>query len=127
VKGYFILLAILFVATALVRAMSLAVAFDPVRLIQGMAEIGLFGLCLAGCHGLAFDRRYSTSQAWRLVGHLTLVVGGLSVFFRYRGEGDGMPSTDLYSLGLAFLPYLLFAIPAILYGHSLREKRGDDD
>jgi hypothetical protein len=120
VKGYFYLLAVLFGATALVRALSLAVAFDAVRLMRDMAELGLFGLCLAACHGLSFGRRYSTSQAWRLIGHLTLVVGGLTVFFRYRGAGDGMPPTDLYSLGLAFLPYVLFAIPTILYAHSLQ-------
>jgi hypothetical protein len=126
VKGYFYLLCVLFAASALVRILSLVVIEDALTGLRFVADIILFGLCLRGCFGLAFGRRYLSTQAWRLIGHLTLALGGVNVILRISGPDLGLAPqagpADPFSLALSFLPYILFAIPAILYGHSLQHS-----
>jgi hypothetical protein len=128
VKGYFYLLAVLFAASAVVRMLSLAMIDDALTQLRYVADVILFGICLAGCFGLAYGRRYFSAQAWRLIAHLTLALGAVTIVLRVSGPNFGLPAqapADPFSLALSFLPYILFAIPAILYGHSLKQPPKD--
>jgi hypothetical protein len=128
VKGYFYLLAVLFAASVLTRGISLFLVEDLLTQLRYMADIVLFGLCLKGCFGMAFGRTYHSPPVWRLIAHLTLALGGFTLVLGILGPDLGRSPhspTDPISLGFSVLPYVLFAIPAILYGHSLKHPPKD--
>ncbi len=124
-KGYFFLLAILYLVTLLMNIWSLTHHIPTLLAVKNALDIALFALCLLGAFGLAFRRSYWEPLRWRMVYQATLVLGVFSVMIMGFGERFGMPSPmgkpSLLQLGMLFLPYLLFALPVILYEHALRK------
>ncbi len=123
-KGYFFLLALLYAVTVFMSLWSLTNPLHLLVALKNALDIALFSLCLTGCYGLAFKRRYLEPARWRITFQATLILGVFSVVLLGFGDRFGVPTPagnpGLLELGLIFLPYLLFAIPAILYEHALR-------
>lgn len=92
------------------------------------ADIVLFALCLTACLDLAFKKRLVnlSPDKWRLTYQATLVLGACSVLLTKYGDRLGVPSPagspDILTLGLIFLPYVLFAIPVIVYVYELKKE-----
>lgn len=124
-KGYFVLLAVLYLVTLLMNVWSLTHRIPTLLAVKNALDIALFALCLLGAYGLAFRRSYWEPLRWRMIYQATLVLGVFSVMIMGFGERFDMPTpyTDpsLLLLGMLFLPYLLFALPVILYEHALRK------
>jgi hypothetical protein len=118
VKGYFYLLSILFASSVLFGGLRSVLIADMETRLLYLAGVALFSLCLAGCYGLAFNRSYLSPQAWKLVGHMTLALGAVTVILGLRGPEPA----ELFSLFMALLNHALFAVPAILYGHHLQNR-----
>ncbi|HDQ41729.1 MAG TPA: hypothetical protein ENN39_11980 [Desulfonatronum sp.] len=117
-KTYFLLLAILFLSSTVTRGVQLLSTTDPLFAFKLVMDIVLFALCLLGCFGLAFGRRFFTAAFWSWAGRLTLILGGghvLLVLSTLREDASPFWPLDL---GMAVLIYVLFAIPAILYGNE---------
>ncbi|MBN2140747.1 MAG: hypothetical protein PHV85_09890 [Desulfovibrionaceae bacterium] len=129
-KVYFVLLAFLFLSTLLPSGAVLAHAFSVhyLKVAKSVGDVVLFALCLVGCFGLAFDRRIFSAGVWGAVKNATLILGAFTVMLLGYGEIFGVPTPQgrpsLMRMGLIFLPYVLFAAPAVLYERRLR-RDGD--
>lgn len=130
-KPYAILLAVLWLASVAVDFWTLTASLPLAFALKSLADIVLFTLCLLVAVELAFSRvlvTLSTPQL-RLVYNATLFVGGAHVMLNNFGDLLGVPSpvgdTSILQIGLDFLPYLLFSIPAIVLEHE-RKKAGQD-
>lgn len=124
-KGYFVLLCVLYLATLFMSVWSLTNPLHVLVALKNALDIALFSICLAGCFGLAFKRVYLEPTRWRLTYQATLTLGVFSVMLMGFGDRFGVPmpvgQPSLLELGLMFLPYLLFALPVILYEQALKK------
>ncbi|NCC26037.1 MAG: hypothetical protein EOM25_12720 [Deltaproteobacteria bacterium] len=127
-KGYVVLLAVLYAAMAFVSGVRLLHPLHFWTVARDLATMVAFSLCLVGAFGLAWGRTWWTPRHWVMAGQATLILGGLAVILFGYGELFGVPTPQgrpgLLHMGMVFLPYLLFAIPVILYGSS-QEKAGE--
>lgn len=127
-KFYFILLTILHIARVLlisIPAMVNRPALDYF-FFNHLGDVILFTLCLAASFELGFGRKVLKSMdagRWRLAGQATLALGVFQTFLYTLGESLGapdlIPEPSLLDVGRLFLPYVLFAIPAIVLSHEL--------
>ena len=130
-KGYFVLLCILFVIHTTVNVFVTVVDPHGMRVLKTALDFVLYGLCLYGGYGLMTRKIIWTPMTWRMIYHATLVMGGF--FFLTQGFGDRMgiehpdQGAGMLNLIMTFLKYLLFAIPVILYEHALRKGRWPGD
>jgi len=124
-KVYFVLLCVLYLATLVMSVWSLTNPLHLLVALKNALDIALFFLCLVGCFGLAFRREYLEPTRWRLTYQATLTLGVFSVVLMGFGGRFGVPmpvgDPSLVELGLLYLPYLLFAIPVVLYEQALRK------
>ncbi len=95
-----------------------------------LADVALFTLCLVACYEHGFSSqvlRGMDLRRWRLVGRATLALGVFQVFLLTRGEALGapayIPDPGLLDLARLFLPYVLFAIPAIVHASELQKSQ----
>lgn len=123
-KGYFILLCILYLASVVISIWSLTNPLHILVALKNALDIAMFTLCIMGAYGLAFKRKLWDPVRWRMIFQGTLILGVFSVVLIGYGERFGVPSPagapSLLQLGLVFLPYLLFAIPVVLYERALK-------
>lgn len=87
-----------------------------------LADVALFTLCLVASYEHGFSRqvlRRMDPRRWRMVGQATLALGVFQAFLFTRGEVLGapvyLPDPGVLDLARLFLPYVLFAIPAIVH------------
>jgi len=124
-KGFFYMLCVLYVVVAIQDAGAALMRGHALLVVKAVADLTLFGLCLQACHGLAFGRRKGRPGQWRLLSRGTLGLGVLAVLLTGWGEYVGLPpregSTHLLNLFMAYLNYVLFAVPVILYENVLRK------
>lgn len=124
--GYFVLLCILYLVTVGTSLWALTQPLHSLFVVKDLGTIVLFSLCLRGCYGLVFKKTYWIPEKWRIVFQGTLVLGVFTVILYGYGENLGVPSPagapTLIDLGLMYLPYLLFAIPVILYENTLKKS-----
>ena len=124
-KGYFFLLALLYIATMVMNIWSLTHSIPMLMALKNALDIVLFSLCLFGAYGLGFKREYWVPARWRMTYQATLALGVFSVILMGFGERFGMPTPytepGIIQLVLMYLPYLLFALPVILYDNTLRK------
>jgi len=127
-KLYFLLLSVLFLTRVVVSVWVLLSLPHYLVFLNHAADIVLFALCLAGCLDLAFKKRLVnfSQDKWRLTYQATLVLGAGSVLLTNYGHSLGVPSPagspGILTLGLIFLPYVLFAIPVIVHTHELKKE-----
>lgn len=128
-KLYAILLAVLYLSRLAVSGFSLLHTDESLRAAVNLAEIVLFAVCLAAAVGLGWRKRWRTPGFWAGTASATLMLGAASVLVYGFGDLFGLPTTgrpNLLQLGLMYLPYVLFAVPAVLYDRELRgEKNGE--
>ena len=117
-KTYFVLLAVLFLSSTLTRALQLLTVTESLFAFKILADIALFALCLLGCYGLAFGRRFFSVAFWAWPGRLTLILGGAHVLLVLSSLDESASPFWPIDLGMAVLIYILFAIPAILYANE---------
>jgi len=131
VKFYFVLLTLLHIARVLLISIPSMVA-RPVPdwfFFNHLADVALFTLCLIASFELGFSRpvlRSMNARRWRMAGQATLVLGAFQVFLYTMGEHIGTPdlieNPGILDVLRLYLPYLLFAIPAIVHSHELSKK-----
>ncbi len=124
-KTYFVLLAILYFGTLANSFIGLAFVAAPVMIAKIAADVALMGVCLWGCYGMAFGKRYLSAPKWRMIYQATLALGVATVLLYANGEVVGLPPMQgigLLHAGMIFLPYVLSAIPIILYEKELKEQ-----
>lgn len=124
-KTYFVLLAILYVGNLANSFVGLAFVAAPVMIAKIAADVALMSISLWGCYGMAFGKRYLSAAKWRIVYQATLALGVATVLLYANGEVVGLPPLEgigLLHAGMIFLPYVLFAVPIILYEKELKEK-----
>ena len=123
-KGYCILLAVLYVIHVVMGVFEVVVAPHDMRVLKLVIDAVVFALCLVGCFGLAYRKALWSPLTWRVIYQATLVMG--CFFFFAQGFGDSVgidhPDKDagLLNLMMNLLNYLLFAVPVIVYEHALR-------
>lgn len=126
-KGYFFLLSVLYLAFLALAVWGLTTFLHMYITLKLLADIVLPGLCVWACYGLAFKKVYMGPIAWRMVYNLTFILGVFAVLLRGWPDKLGVPSPvgapHVLDLALTFLPYILFAIPAVLYDHELKQKQ----
>ncbi|MFW5721939.1 MAG: hypothetical protein ACOCWT_01445 [Desulfohalobiaceae bacterium] len=126
-KGYFFLLCILCAGMLFKSVWGLFIQIHPLVTLSQLGDIILIPLCTVACYGLAFKKVIWDLPKWTLVRILTLALGVYSVIVYGFGERYGIPTIGdpgLMTVALIFLPYLLSAIPVILYESAL--KKGFD-
>ncbi len=112
------MLTILFLSSTGTRGLQLLTVTDTLFAIKVLMDIMLFALCLLGCYGLAFGRRFFPTAFWAWPGRLTLILAGGHVLLVLSSlREDASPYWPI-DLGMAVLIYVLFAIPAILYANE---------
>jgi hypothetical protein len=128
VKFYFILLTVLHMARVLLVSIPALVARPEPDwfFFNHLADCVLFTLCLIASYELGFSRQALKSMnagRWKLVGQATLALGVFQTFLYTLGERIGapdlIPNPGILDALRLFLPYLLFAIPAIVHSHEL--------
>jgi hypothetical protein len=127
-KGYFYLLFVLYLATVMRNGLALAYPSHPLVSLRDVAAIVLFGLCVLGCHSMAFARTRFNPPAWRLVYTATLALGVFSLLLHTFGERMGVTwqggKPHFLSMVMDFLNYLLFAVPVILLENRMKKEQG---
>ncbi|MDY7001164.1 MAG: hypothetical protein SVS15_05205 [Thermodesulfobacteriota bacterium] len=127
-KLYFIILSVLFLTRVLLSVWFLLSLPHYLVFLNHVGDIVLFTLCWAGALDLAFKKRLLnfSPDKWRLTYQATLVLGAGSVLLTKYGADLGVPSPagspGILTLGLIFLPYVLFAIPVIVHEHELKKE-----
>ncbi|WP_461209716.1 hypothetical protein [Desulfocurvus sp. DL9XJH121] len=127
-KGYSLLLAVLWAVTVFRDIWSLAYAQHVFFAVRAVGATVLFTLCLAGALELGWGLRLARLRPsqWRLAYLGCLGLGALHVLAGVHGELLGLPAPEagpsLLRMGLNFLPYLLFAIPVIILEHERNPK-----
>lgn len=131
-KVYFILLTLLHIARVLLVSIPAMVA-RPVPdwfFANHLADCVLFTYCLIASYELGFSRQVLKSMnapRWRLVGQATLALGVFQTFLYTLGERIGapdlIPNPGILDVLRLFLPYLLFAVPAIVHSHELSKRQ----
>lgn len=126
-KPYFILLAVLYVGRLLVDGLVLMTASHIVPLVRAITEVVCFGVCLWGCYGLAFQKQYLDQTKWKIIYQFTLLLGVATVVLAVYGKEFGIPGSpggvSLFQGGMILLPFLLFAVPVIIYSKEMEEGK----
>lgn len=127
-KFYFILLTLLHIARVVLISLPAMVA-RPVPdwfFLNHLADCVLFTLCLIASYEHGFSRTVLRSMnpgRWRLAGQATLALGAFQTFLYTLGEHIGapdlIPNPGILDVVRLYLPYVLFAIPAIVHSHEL--------
>jgi hypothetical protein len=129
VKLYAILLSVLYLSRLAENGLILLHAPYALQAAIKLAEIVIFALCLAAAVGLGWGKRWRTPGFWGASGTASLMLGAASVMVFGFGGLFGLPQPErqnILQLGLMYLPYVLFAVPAVLYDRELRgEKNGE--
>ena len=130
-KFYFVLLTLLHIARVLLISIPSMVA-RPVPdwfFFNHLADCALFTLCLVASFELGFSRpvlKSMDARRWRMAGQATLVLGAFQVFLYTMGEHIGtpdlIPNPGILDGLRLYLPYVLFAIPAIVHAHELARR-----
>ncbi len=126
-KGYVILLGVLYLAT--IARSVMALMGPPIGLVpyKAVIDIALFGLCLWGGYCFISGKTCLDADKWKLVSRVTLAVGGMLTIGLVWGTSLGLatpyPSPSLLQAAMLLLPYVLFAIPMILYANELGKER----
>lgn len=124
-KGYFFLLAFLYLVQTLMNLLVLFNVGVPIKALLAFGNVVFFSLALLGSYALAFRKTFFRPGFWTLLMNGVLVWGGFTVMVYGYGEMFGLASPSgspgILNLGLLFLPYLLFAIPVIVYQHERRK------
>ncbi|MEW5774890.1 MAG: hypothetical protein AB1916_15340 [Thermodesulfobacteriota bacterium] len=127
-KFYFVLLTLLHIARVLLVSVPTLVARPVPDLftLNHLGDIALFTLCLVASYEHGFSRTVLKSMnpaRWRMAGQATLALGVFQVFLYTMGERIGapdlIPNPGILDVARLFLPYALFAIPAIVHSHEL--------
>lgn len=128
-KVYVVLLAILYVLHISINIWALTTLPHYLFAIQHLADLVLLTLCMAGGIAHSFGKVLVRLErgSWRMVSRLTLVLGAFTVLLYVKGdEVFGVPAPasggGIMQVALIFLPYVLFAIPVIVYEHELGKK-----
>ena len=131
-KFYFVLLTLLHIARVLLISIP-AMAARPTPdwfFFNHLADCVLFTLCLVASYELGFSRQALKSmdaRRWRLAGQATLALGVFQVFLYTLGESIGapdlIPEPGILDVLRLYLPYLLFAVPAIVHSHELTNRQ----
>lgn len=127
-KVYAILLCVLYLSRLVVSGFSLLHTPYPLRAAVNLAEILVFGACLAAAVGLGWKKRWRTPGFWGAVATASLILGGAAALVFGFGDLFGLPQPgrpNLLQIGLLYLPYVLFAVPAVLYERELRGGEND--
>lgn len=126
-KFYVILLAILYLLQMYLSFTSIFLfGVNYLYILGHIGNIVLYTLCLSAAVEFAYKKRViklSRTNIW-WVGRLTLLLGAYTTLLYTRGDIFGMPSppSNFLHAALIFLPYVLFAIPVIVYEYELRKK-----
>lgn len=123
-KGYFFLLCVLCLSKVLVSLWGLVTASHLLVGVVFLGDVVLLPLCTLGCYALAFKKVVWSAGTWGAIRLLTLALGVFAVVVFGYGEQFGVPSIGqrgMLTIALVFLPYLLFAIPVILYENALKK------
>jgi hypothetical protein len=126
-KVYTVLLAILYALRMFISLWALTTLPHWLFALNHLADIALFTLCVAAAVEFGFGKRLVRLplDTWRLVGRLTLVLGAFSTLLYTNGQIFGAPAPaaggGILQVAMIFLPYVLFAIPVIVYEHKLRQ------
>lgn len=126
-KVYFVLLTVLHIVQVFFKDIKLMVALaDTWFFVTCLGDIILFTLCLIASFELGFSRqvlRSMNAPRWRLAGQATLALGVFQTFLFTLGERIGapdlIPNPGILDVLRLFLPYLLFAVPAVAHSHEL--------
>jgi hypothetical protein len=125
-KVYVILLGILYALRMLVSVWALSHVPHYLFMLQHLADIVLFSLCMAGSVAHAYGKHVIRLErgTWKLVSRLTLVLGAFTVLLYVKGDvifGIPAPAAGggIFQVAMIFLPYVLFAIPVIVYEHQM--------
>lgn len=131
-KFYFVLLTLLHIARVLLVSIP-AMAARPVPdwfFFNHLADCILFTLCLVASFELGFSRpvlKGMDARRWRMAGQATLVLGAFQVFLYTLGERLGapdlIPDPGILDVLRLYLPYLLFAVPAVVHSHELANRQ----
>jgi hypothetical protein len=145
VKFYFILLTLLHIARVLLISVPAIIGYVSDMFSGALSGAGLTGasylfanhlgdcilftLCLIASYEHGFSRQVLKSmdpRRWRLVGQATLALGVFQTFFLIRGEAlgapDYIPNPGVLDVVRLFLPYVLFAIPAVVHSTELSKS-----
>ena len=126
-KGYVILLGVLYLATITRSAMALM--GPPIGLVpyKAVIDIVLFGLCLWGGYCFVSGKTCLDADKWKLVSRITLGAGGMLTIGLVWGTSLGLdtpyPSPSILTALMLLLPYVLFAIPVIVFANELEKER----
>jgi len=125
-KLYVVLLGFLYVLQMALSVWSLTAKVNVFYALGHVGNIAAFSLCLLGA--VAFAYGWSpvriSRRAWWWVGRLTLVLGAYTTVLYTRGDVFGLPSppSGFMHAALILLPYVLFAVPVIVYEHELGKQ-----
>jgi hypothetical protein len=135
VKVYFFLLCLLYVARILLVSLPsiyMGLRSPDLFTLNHVLDVVAFSLCLAAALELGFGRRLVkrfTDGHWKLTGQATIALGILQTFLYGWGERIGMPDLipqpGILTILRLMLPYVLFAVPAILLGSKALENKKD--
>ena len=136
-KVYFILLSFLYLMRMFISIRSILGGLlgwslfsfpNYLYILNHLADMVVFSLCLAGCLDLAFKKRLLnfSPDKWRRTYQATLMVGILNVLLYCYGDRFGAPALirnpGIFTVIKFFLPYVLFAIPVIVHEHELKKE-----
>ncbi len=124
-KTYFVLLCVLYVSVAANAVMSFLLGAPAALTGKAVLDLAAMGFCLYGTYGLAFGKRYFAAFVWRIAYQAVLLLGALTVIMYINGEATGAAPAQglgLLHMTMMFLPFLLFAVPPILYANKLKES-----
>jgi len=123
-KTYFVLLCVLYLSVAANAVMGMLIGAPAAMTGKAAVDLAALGFCLYGAYGLAFGRRFFAAFVWRIAYQAVLLLGALSVLMVINGWDSGAEPAKglgLLHMVMMFLPYLLFAVPPILYANKLKE------
>lgn len=126
-KFYVILMAILYLLQMYLSITSIFLfGVNYLYVLGHIGNIVLYTLSLSVAIEFAYKKRFiklSRPHIW-WVGRLTLALGAYTTLLYTRGDIFGLPSppSNFLHAALIFLPYVLFAIPVIVYEHELGKK-----
>lgn len=125
-KLYVVLLGFLYVLQMVLSGWSLLAGVNYLYALGHLGNFVLFSLCLAGAIAQAYGKTLVKlpRTGWWWVGRLTLVLGAYTTVLYTRGDVFGLPSppSGFMHAALIFLPYVLFAVPVIVYEHELGKQ-----
>ena len=127
-KVYFYMATILYLGMIFRDGRELAVIPKPVlwEYAKVAGDVLILGACVLACYGLAFKKKYLDVAKWRMMYPLTILLGLFTGALLAMPEKFGIlyrEPSGLLDIAMRFLPYILFAVPVILYQHELTRKK----